>query len=127
MKQPKLTTAQKQVLHFAQFPYDTDYIFYYKGSSQGANKFIQRMRTELSRMRRIIKDKGQSIIPFKMIIKEVEEVDGPILHNKRKIADIGHTRVVLVRVLPHDDATEEVQEIFGPLMTEISRRQIGIK
>lgn len=50
-----------------------DAIFKFKlgGDTEAANKFIHRMRVELSRMRDIVKDTGRVPKEFKMIVVDV--------------------------------------------------------
>ncbi len=51
---------------------DTEFKFKLHGDTEDANKFIHRMRVELSRMRDVVKDAGRVPKEFKMIVVAVD-------------------------------------------------------
>ncbi len=51
---------------------DSEFKFKLRGDTEEANKFIHRMRVELSRMRDVVKDSGRVPKEFKMIVEGIE-------------------------------------------------------
>lgn len=64
---PTMATPREQILHFAMnSKFGETYSFYREGDILAATKYIQCMRSELSRMRKIVKEAGRKRKPFKV-------------------------------------------------------------
>lgn len=84
---------------------DAEFKFRLHGDSENANKFIHRMRVELSRMRDMVKGAGRVPKEFKMIVVDVNF-----------LAATNITIVTLQKVEGKVEAiAEEINEIFDDI------------
>ena len=65
--------AKKMMIKFLEHTREqSEFSFKIKGTSEDAEKFVHRMRVELSRMRDIVKSSGRVPKEFKMLTDEIE-------------------------------------------------------
>lgn len=53
------------------------YTFVYDGNKEAAEKFVHRMRVELSRLRKMLKSRGRKTALFKVLIVKMDEHEMP--------------------------------------------------
>lgn len=84
---------------------DPDYYFKLRGSEADAQKFIQRMRVELSRFRGYVKKKNLPLKYFKMIfidIQQDKDDDSVVIIHLQKQSDL-------------PDLQDEIAEVMGDI------------
>lgn len=94
------------VLQFAQLPDNIpEYRITIQGNVQDANKFLRRMRVELSRFRRLIKERGLARKEFKMICH------GMVYDSTTKT-----TTIILRKQLPDSRVSAAITKAISPLI-----------
>lgn len=96
--------AKKEVLQFIKTNMEAEYTFTIVGDEYKATKYLQRMRTELSRLRDLVRERGKVPKHFKMI--HVSTVHDP---------KAGNCVIVLKKTTSANDVSELVQEAFADL------------
>ena len=92
--------AKIQMIDFIrQSKLDVPYEFTLKGSKADAERFVHRMRVELSRMRDLVKLQGRTPKHFKMMFKEI-------------IVEGDKTRIVLIKTESARNVDNEVDDIL---------------
>ena len=66
------STAKQRVIDFVvNAKLETDYSFLYEGDTDAAQRFVHRMRVELSRLRKLLKNSGRTPSLFKVYIVDM--------------------------------------------------------
>lgn len=92
-------------------PQPADFVIVLENSTiKNAEKFVHRMRVELSRMRDMVRENGMIPRPFKMICVSIKEVDSRITITLRK--QLSKTMKI----------SEDVEEVFDVLVKSEQKR-----
>lgn len=114
MAKPTTSEAKLKVIKFIENtkPGEQEiFKFDHEGDLHKAEKFIHRMRVELSRMRKYIRDRGKTIKAWKMIVVSIEKSE----------EKINHMTITLKRT------TSESQEVFNQVDNILDELEGGNK
>jgi hypothetical protein len=97
----------KQFLRHAMTTPDVPYTFELMCTPNDAHTYVHRMRVELTRFRAHIRNAGKQIIPFKMLLRSVEQ------------DELGNCHVTLSYHLDIDgQLSEDISEIFAAVAVD---------
>ena len=95
--------AKLQVIHFVKNAVvGEDYVFEIKGTQRDAERFVHRMRVELSRLRNEVKRRQRIPRPFKMLLHSINVMGV-------------HQQVTLRKTIDANDVSSDVDEIFDDI------------
>jgi len=103
--QKSRSTVRPKTIEFIKSELESDFVFRHEGDADEVSLFIKAMRTELSRLRNRVRDKGKVPKHFKMrtiLVEPVKDVEGLYEITLRKT------------VSPHN-VTNDIDDILGDL------------
>lgn len=97
--------AKLQVIDFIKTAKDgEEYSFILAGNHRFAEKFVHRMRVELSRLREKVKERNRVVRPFKVLLKSIIYCQ-----------QTNKCTIVLLKSVGDNDVSGEVDDIFDKL------------
>lgn len=116
----QLTLPKQRVKEFCKTGYEEPFVFEYRGTKSDAEKFIHKMRVELSRLRGKVREQGYIPTPWKMILISIEEITK--LDENKQSSKL--CRVTLKKTKKGVQALEDLSEIMD-LVQVVGQRSNG--
>ena len=109
-----LPPHRQHAVGFIKHKGDADYVFTIPADSEiEGERFVQRIRVELSRMRKYVRDQGLVVKPFRMKLVSIEFVDacfGVAMQDTP-----AHCKITLRKDAPDAQIARDVADVFADL------------
>lgn len=102
-----VSPAKLKIIHFVKnSKVNEPYTFELEGTQRNAERFVHRMRVELSRLREEVKRRNLIPRPFKMLLQKIEFVPN---------AAINTQKITLLKVTDANDVSSDIDDIFDEI------------